>query len=386
MSEVKGLTGLRPVAESIGRITCPPYDVIKPGSHLEDVLRKEDQSLYHITLGEDPAASLHKLIENGFLKQDNIPCFYVYEQHFLGEIRTGVLAAVKVSEYAKGRIIRHEKTFDDKVRGRLELRSKTGLTFEPVFFLTRSSIGEVLERVKELYPPTYEFTSDFANQSELDGIYNRIYRLSEDSKEGLLLQELLKESPLYIADGHHRYHASLLNGQSHCLAYICQADSVHIQAYNRVINGKDKFEVIREALGLVETTTFATPPKHHFAIYTKRGSYLMKAENIPEDVVGKLDCSILEKELYPLLGLSHDLIMDSHYFDYYSEADLETMKEMVNKGEYDLAVALHPVSIGELIEVADAGIHNSAIVMPEKSTFFAPKILSGIFIYKHSLD
>lgn len=384
MAEIKGLTGLRPIDESIGRITCPPYDVIKPGSKLETVLKKDEQSLYHITLGNDPVRSLHTLIENGYLKLDGTPCFYVYEQTFSGLTRTGVLAAVEVSDYKEGKIIRHEKTFDDKVKGRLELRSKTGYTFEPVFLLTQSRIDSLLSKIKETNQPTYEFTSDFAKQSELDGIHNRIYRIAEDSEEGLLLQELLKKEPLYIADGHHRYHASLLNCQSHCLAYICQADQVRIQAYNRLINGKIRFEKIREKLKCIKTDEFTTPSKHQFAVYTKGGSYLITAANIPADVVGKLDCSILEKELYPLLGLSHDLIMDPRYFDYYPEADLETMREKVDSGQYDLAVALHPVSINELIEVANYGILDSAIVMPEKSTFFAPKILSGIFIYKHS--
>lgn len=383
MAEVKGLTGLRPIDASIGRITCPPYDVIKPGSKLENVLSREEQSLYHITLGKDPVASLGRLIENGFLKQDDAPCFYVYEQTYSGVTRTGFLAAVAVSDYKEGQIIRHEKTFDDKVKGRLELRSKTGYTFEPVFLLTQAYIGSILDRIKEQYKPAYEFTSDFAGQSELHGIHNRIYRIEENSELGHNLQELIKEGPLYIADGHHRYHASLLNRQSHCLAYICQADSVAIQAYNRVINGKIEFEKAQHKLRLVQTESFTTPPKHSFAIYTKNGSFLLDAENIPTDAVGKLDCSILEKELYPILGLSHDLIMDHRYFDYYPEADLETMREKVDDGQYDLAVALHPVSIAELIEVANAGILDPTVVMPEKSTFFAPKILSGLFIYKH---
>lgn len=384
MAEVKGLTGLRPIDGSIGRITCPPYDVIKPGSKLEDALNREEQSLYHITLGKDPVGTLGKLIENGFLKQDEMPCFYVYEQTYSGVTRTGFLAAVEVSDYKEGKIIRHEKTFDDKVKGRLELRAKTGYTFEPVFLLTESPIGKLLDGIKEAYKPAYEFTSDFAGQSELDGIHNRIYRIEENSEKGRALREIIKANPLYIADGHHRYHASLLNRQSHCLAYICEADSVRIQAYNRVINGKTEFAMAQHKLKLVQTKSFTTPPKHCFALYTKSGCYLLEAQNIPSDIVGKLDCSILEKELYPVLGLSHDLIMDHRYFDYYPEADLEIMREKVDGGKYDLAVALHPVSIGELIEVANAGIFDPTVVMPEKSTFFAPKILSGIFIYKHT--
>src|SRR5690606_14219645 len=101
------------------------------------------------------------------------------------------------------------------------------------------------------------------------------------------------------------------------------------------------------------------------------------------DVVGRLDCSILEREVYPHLGVEHSMIVKKEHFDYYPEWDLATMKALVDADEYDLAVALHPVSLGELVAVADAGLKDSNVVMPEKSTFFATKILSGIVLYKH---
>jgi uncharacterized protein (DUF1015 family) len=111
----------------------------------------------------------------------------------------------------------------------------------------------------------------------------------------------------------------------------------------------------------------------------------LRAREIPSDVVGRLDCSILERELYPSLGVDHSMILKKEHFDYYPEWDLDTMKVLVDGGEYDLAVALHPVSIGDLMTVADAGLKNPEIVMPEKSTFFAPKILSGLFLLRHEL-
>jgi uncharacterized protein (DUF1015 family) len=128
-----------------------------------------------------------------------------------------------------------------------------------------------------------------------------------------------------------------------------------------------------------------TPPKHRFAIYTKDGSYLLDAVTIPQDVVGRLDCSILERELYPRLGLTHAMIQDEKHFDYYPESQLDQAKAAVDRGDYELAIALHPVSIDELMKVADAGLDDGEIVMPEKSTFFAPKILSGVFVYRHTI-
>ncbi len=380
MVEIIGLTGLRPTKESITAVTVPPYDVIKPESKLEKLLSDNEDSLFHVKLGSKPVESLAKLVEKKILVEDTEPCFYVYEQIYGDKSRTGFFAAAEVSDYSKRNIIRHEKTFDEKVQGRLELTRKTGYSFGPVFLLTKSKIADTLEKVKKNYKPEYEFSSDFQGENDLDGIKNRIFRINENSPEGLELKKLIAENALYIADGHHRYHTALKGNQTHFLTYICEG--AKIEAYNRVINGMKKFEEVIEKLNLEKTDTFRTPGKHEFCIYTKKGTYIMKAKNIPSDVIGKLDCSILEKELYPALGLSHDMIMDSKYFDYYPESQLDKMMECVDKGKYDIAVALHPVSIDELMSVADAGLEDSNIVMPEKSTFFAPKILSGIFVYK----
>ncbi len=383
MVQTKGLSGLRPVKEYIAEITCPPYDVIKPGTILQEFLHENNDSLYHITLGKDPLSALNRLINLGRLQEDNEPSYYVYEQEYDCQKRVGVLAAVEVSAYSKGEIIRHEKTFDDKVKGRLELRAKTGYTFEPVFLLTKSPLAGILNDIINNYEPEYEFVSDFAGASELHNIKNRVFRVSEGTREGQSIKKLIALNPLYIADGHHRYHASLLNQQTHCLAYICEAEAARIQAYNRVINGIVNFDEVKGRLAIRAVAEFKTPPKHCFAIYSKGGSYLLIPTRIPDDVIGRLDCSILEEELYPHLGLTHDMITDQRYFDYYAEYELDKMVLAVDSGKYDLAVALHPVSVADLLAVADQGIVEPGIVMPEKSTFFAPKILSGIFIYRH---
>jgi uncharacterized protein (DUF1015 family) len=143
------------------------------------------------------------------------------------------------------------------------------------------------------------------------------------------------------------------------------------------------FSEIMDALPLRPVEAFHTPKKHSFCIYTKDGCWELDAEYVPDDVVGRLDCAILERELYPKLGLTHDMIADLKHFDYYSESALEEMKAVVDRGDYDMAVALHPVSLDELMAVADAGLTNPEIVMPEKSTFFQPKILSGLFLYRY---
>jgi uncharacterized protein (DUF1015 family) len=377
-----GLTGLRPDPSRVSRIASPPYDVIKPGTPLEKALEAEQRSLFHIILGNDPAAARDRLVAEGSLVEDEEPAYYVYEQTWTGGQRTGVFVAAEVSPYEAKQVIRHEKTFDAKVKGRIAMRRATGLHIGPVFVLTRAPIASALESAKREADPIYDFVSEFGGFSELEGIRNRVWRVPERSDTGQAIQAALATEPLYIADGHHRYHASLLNEQSHFLCYV--TEEAVIQAYNRVINGVRPFSEIAGELALRPVDAFRTPKKHSFCIYTKQGSFMLDAERVPEDVVGRLDCAILERELYPKLGLTHDMIVDLDHFDYYSESALDEMKAVVDRGDYDIAVALHPVSLDELMAVADAGLEDPDIVMPEKSTFFQPKILSGLILYRYA--
>ena len=377
-----GLTGLRPDPARVKGIAAPPYDVIKPGTPLQKLLSEQPSSLYHITLGDDPAAARDRMVADGSLIEDGEPAYYVYEQIWDGGRRTGVFVAAAVSPYAEKQIIRHEKTFDDKVKGRLAVRRATGLHIGPVFVLTRAPIAAALEKAKQESAPIYDFTSEFGGFSELEGIENKVWRVPEESETGKAIQAALGAEPLYIADGHHRYHASLLNEQSHFLCYV--TEEAVIQAYNRVVNGVRRFSDIAGELPLKPVDSFRTPPKHSFCIYTKDGCWDLQAQHVPDDVVGRLDCAILERELYPKLGLTHDMIVDPDHFDYYSESALDDMKAAVDCGDYDMAIALHPVSLEELMAVADAGLEDPEVVMPEKSTFFQPKILSGLFLHRYS--
>jgi len=375
-----GLTGLRPNPSRVSAIASPPYDVIKPGTPLEKLLEEEPSSLFHIILGDQPAAARDRLVADGSLIEDDEPAYYVYEQTWNEGRRTGVFVAAEVSPYEAKQIIRHEKTFDDKVKGRMAMRRATGLHIGPVFVLTRAPIASFLEKAKQEADPIYDFTSEFGGYSELEGISNKVWRVPEGSKTGHALQAALGTEPLYIADGHHRYHASLLNEQTHFLCYV--TEEAVIQAYNRVINGVRPFSEIAGDLRLRPVDSFRTPKKHSFCIYTKEGCYELDAQEVPKDVVGRLDCAILERELYPKLGLTHDMVVDPDHFDYYSESALHEMKAAVDRGDYDMAIALHPVSLDELMAVADAGLEDPEVVMPEKSTFFQPKILSGLSLYR----
>jgi uncharacterized protein (DUF1015 family) len=381
MTVIDGLVGLRPHPDHVTGIVAPPYDVIKPGTPLEKLLQQRPDNLCHVTLGADPVGALAALRASGHLIEDDEPAFYVYEQCWASGRRLGVFTATAVSDYSQHQVIRHEKTFDSKVQGRIALAQATRLTIEPVFLLTKAAISALLERALAELPACYAFASDFGGHNDLHGLDSRIVRLPASHELGQALIAAVGTQPLYIADGHHRYHAALKNGQSHLLAYI--VEDAAIQAYNRVINGRKPFAEIVSQLALTPCDSFHTPAKHQFCLYHQGRSYLLKAQRIPADVVGRLDCSILERELYPLLGLDHSMIIDERHFDYFPESQLDQMQAVVDAGRYDLAVALAPVDLDELMAVADAGLGNPEVVMPEKSTFFAPKILSGLFLYRH---
>jgi len=377
-----GLTGLRPSPESVSRVATPPYDVIKEGTPLLSQLQAEADSIFHVILGEDPKGALDGLVQRGALVKDDEPAYYVYEQRWGDDNqRTGVFLAAAVTDYSEHQVIRHEKTFDAKVKGRIALAQTTEHTIGPVFLLTKGSLGPALDAAKA-DAPLFDFESDYGGGSDLTGVKTRIWRVAEKSEVGGAIQGVIAEHPLYIADGHHRYHAALRNEQSHLLAYV--TEEAKILAYDRVVNGVNSFESIKESLALEPATAFATPAHHQFCLYTKDGCWTLPAKEIPSDVVGRLDCAILERELYPGLGLKHEHIVDPARFDYYPESALEEMKAVVDAGKYELAIALHPVSIDELMAVADAGLEDSEVVMPEKSTFFSPKILTGLFLYRHS--
>jgi uncharacterized protein (DUF1015 family) len=381
MADIGGVHGLRAAAEWAEAIATPPYDVIKEGSALEARLRANPSSFFHVTLGDDPKGALDGLVRQGRLVADDEPCFYAYEQRWGGEERLGFFAAVAVTPYSSGQVIRHEKTFDEKVKGRIAVTNATGFTLEPIFLLTRAAVSPILEEVRRGMEPLYSFASDFGGLNDLHGIVSRVFRVPASSPFGRSLQAAVAQEPLYIADGHHRYHAALLNGQDRAMAYI--VEKARIRAYNRVIRGARRFEDVRGELALVPAPRFETPPKHEFCLYSRSGTFRLAAREVPTDVVGRLDCRILERELYPHLGVDHSMIRDKRHFDYYPEHDLQAMRELVDAGAYDLAVALAPVSLDELMAVADAGLDDPEVVMPEKSTFFAPKILSGLVVHRH---
>ncbi len=397
MVRIQGITGL--VAADPGTFVSPPYDVIQPGSEVEDLLSQRLNSAYPLIRlnenlpgiweGTDRRGVLDSLVTTGVLKEDETPSYYVLEQEWDGGKRIGVLVSGEVTDYDKGQVIRHEKTFDDKVEGRVDLRKELELQMGPVWCLVRDGQNDFEKLLGEIVrenTPDADFTCDFESAvvSEMHGMRNRVFRIPASSDYGRQLAAKLNPRPFYIADGHHRYHACFSTGQKQFFAYVCPEQSAQILAYNRVINPSRVFEEIKCKLDTSQVDQFKTPEKGHFSIYTKGGIYVVRASDFcaADDVVGKLDVTKLERQVYPHLGLVPDMISLRAYLDYYPETALDRMKGLVDSGAYKMAVALHPVSVRELLDVAYKGFMDGVTVMPEKSTYFYQKLPTGIVMMR----
>ncbi|MFH1471115.1 MAG: DUF1015 family protein [Candidatus Micrarchaeota archaeon] len=407
MPESKGLVGLRPRDSDVAKVfAAPPYDVITYGTPLQKTLSLQENLIHvHLRPPEEGDArylnakkALDDFVAKGTLVRENEPSYYVYRQAAKGLDRIGVILACKVYPYSDGQIIRHEKVFDDKVLDRKRLYEATGHQIGVVFSVMEDKKGELLKALKEASKatPTYEFITDYAGTSDMERVKNEVWRVPENSEIGQGIKQAIGSEPAYIADGHHRYHCAVVMKHSHVQMYISPSSSAKIQAYDRVVGSvkqedldslpekvRDKFEVV--AGGKLEV-----PKKHEIIFYFKDKILVFKAKNeflndVEKDAVAKLDCSILQNHLlFPHLGLSAENIKDKHYFNYFpgSETGFAHMKKLVDSGEYMFAVSLAPVEFSELKEVADMGIKDPEIVMPQKSTYFWPKLLSGLSLYK----
>jgi len=400
MPENKGLVGLRPADGSVAEtFTAPPYDVITYGTPLQKALSGRENLIHvHLRPPEEGEArylnakkALDGFIAKGLLIHDDEPSYYVYRQSkkSAGLDRIGVLLACRVYDYKEGKVIRHEKTFDDKVVDRRKLCEATGYQLEVVFSVVEDRERKLMEALTEVSKakPLYSFMSSFGGASDMEGVRNDVWKVPESSGMGKRIKRLIEGENAYIADGHHRYHCALLMGCSYVQMYISPSGSARIQPYDRVVgsaeeNVKALPEKVKEKFEVAEHDKLEVPEKHHIILYFKDRILMFKAKpeflkGLGDDPVAKLDCSILRNHI--LSSLPQGATMG--YFPG-SETGFAHMKKLVDSGEYQFAVSLAPVEFNELKAVADRGITNPEIVMPQKSTYFWPKILSGLFLYK----
>jgi uncharacterized protein (DUF1015 family) len=410
---IKPFRGIRPPKSLAKQVSSRPYDVLN-----SDEARTEAEgvpmSLYHIIKpeinfpqGTDEhdervyAAAKEQFDlfrKNGWLVQDEQEQYYVYAQTMNGRTQYGLVVAAWVEDYMQGRIKKHELTRRDKEEDRMKHVRVNNANIEPVFFAYphHEELDAIIARVTTS-EPEYNFISD------LDGFGHTFWVIS-DKQDIQRITEIVAQMPaMYIADGHHRSAAAALVGNekklqnpnhqgdeeyNYFLAVCFPDDQLHIMDYNRVVkdlNGmtpetflnalKENFEV--EDKG---TTIYHPEALHTFALYLEGQWYKLTAKAgryDDNDPIGVLDVTISSNLILDkLLGIK-DLRSDKRIDFVGGIRGLEELSRRVDSGEMKMALALYPVTMKQLIDIADTGN-----IMPPKTTWFEPKLRSGLVIHE----
>ncbi len=414
MAEVRPFRAWRPAQGMEGRIAALPYDVVSGKEAREETAREPysflavDRPETQLEEGTDAApeqlyeragALLRRWMKEGSLQKEAEPCYYIYELERLGHVQTGIAACVSADDYLNGVIRRHENTRTEKEEDRTRHVRACGAQTGPVFLAYRAArkIREITERCRK-EPCLYDFVSP-------DGIAHRVWRIS-GKEDCLAVHEAFGQvKRLYIADGHHRC-ASAARVAQECrrecpdytgeepfnfiLSVLFPDDQLTILEYNRVIrdlNGltpEEFLDRIRESFAVCpEEGPYRPERKGLFGLYLGKRWYRLirkpEAENgeaKAPDPVRRLDVSVLQRLiLEPVLGITDPRTDERIDF----VGGIRGLKELERRCEEDCAAAfsLYPTSIGELFRVADAGL-----LMPPKSTWFEPKLRSGLFIHE----
>jgi uncharacterized protein (DUF1015 family) len=414
MVKIKSFKGIRPVKEKARQIASRPYDVLNkaearmesagnPWSFLHvikpEIDLPDDVNEYSMQVYEQGRNYFQKLLDEGVLFQDKEEMLYVYAQTMNGKRQYGLVASAWVEDYLQDRIKKHEHTRPDKEEDRKMHVRVSGMNYEPVFFTYpgKAEIDAIVAKVAE-GDPEYDFTSE-------DGFGHHLW-LIKDPQTITRLVELFGEVPAtYVADGHHRTAAAALVGNERreknpnhtgdeeynfFLAVHFPADQLTIIDYNRVVtdlNGHTPEEVISklEASFVVEKTgkePYAPAALHNLSMYLSGEWYSLTAKTgtfNDDDPIGCLDVTILSDQvLTPIFNITD--LRKSKRIDFVGGIrGLGELSRRVDSGDMAVAFALYPVSMDQLIRIADTGN-----IMPPKTTWFEPKLRSGLIV--HSLD
>ena len=415
MATIKPFKGIRPPQRLVEEIASRPYDVLDSEEARAEAGDNE-KSLYHIIKPEidfepgtseydsrvyDKAAeNFKKFVDKGWLCQDAKDSYYIYAQTMNGKTQYGLVVGAFVGDYLNGVIKKHELTRRDKEEDRMKHVRVCDANIEPVFFAYPDNA--VLNGIIMRYAagkPEYDFVAPG------DGFRHQLWVVADDNDIATITEEFAKMPALYIADGHHRSAAAALVGAekaknnsahkgdeeyNYFMAVCFQASQLTVLDYNRVVkdlNGltseqfldalrrnfdvEDKGEEIYKPARLHEFSLYLDG--HWFALTAKAGTY------DDHDPIGVLDVDISSRLILDdILGIK-DLRSDKRIDFVGGLRGLEELKRRVDSGEMRMALALYPVSMKQIIDIADSGK-----IMPPKATWFEPKLRSGLIIHKLS--
>ena len=409
MAVIKPFCAIRPAVSKAERIAALPYDVYNRTEAKEEV-KKRPESFLNIDRAETQFADtvdiyspevyqkahdiLWGMVEDGSFVSEEKECYYIYELTMDGRSQTGITACASIDDYEAGVIKKHENTRAEKEKDRINHVNACNAQTGPIFLAYRSNpaINEVVEAVKK-EKALYDFTAE-------DGVRHRVWVISQERQIATVEQAFAGIGEIYIADGHHRAASAVRVGQmrreshpgytgeeefNYFLSVLFPDKQLMIMDYNRVVkdlNGLTEEEFLEKASEVFQVEEIGAEGKKpgkkgSFSMYLKGRWYhcSIKPEDIPQDPVKGLDVSVLQdKLLAPVLGIQ-DPKTDSRIDFVGGIRGLEGLERRCREG-CAAAFAMYPTSIEELFAVADAGL-----LMPPKSTWFEPKLRSGLFIH-----
>ncbi len=415
MATIKPFRGIRPPKHLVEKIESRPYDVLNSEEARVEAGDNE-MSLYHIIKPEidfeigtseydervyrKAAENFKKFQDNGWLKMDDKEQYYIYAQTMNGKTQYGLVVCAYVDDYMNGSIKKHELTRRDKEEDRMKHVRVNDANVEPVFFAYPDN--EVLNDIIMRYAstePEYDFIAP------IDGFGHKFWIVSDDKDIETITQEFAKLPCLYIADGHHRSAAAALVGAekakqnplhkgdeeyNYFMAVCFQASQLTILDYNRVIkdlNGlssEEFLEKLKENFNIEEKGLEIYKPQrlHEFSLYLDNKWYCLTAKPgtfDDTDPIHVLDVDISSRLILDEILDIKDL-RSSKRIDFVGGLrGLEELKRRVDSGEMRAALALYPVSMKQLMDIADSGK-----IMPPKATWFEPKLRSGLIVHKLS--
>lgn len=414
MATIKPFKAVRPFPEKAQDVAALPYDVYnreeaaiatrgkldsflrvdRPETTLDERIKINDPFVY-----ETARKNLEKLFHRKALTQDTKDCLYIYELIMDGRSQVGLVVCTAIDEYLDNTIKKHELTRADKEEDRIKHVDACNANTGPIFMTYRAqeTINEMVESWQKEQAPIYDFVAD-------DGITHRAWVVDDEAVINGLVEKFGQVESLYIADGHHRSASAVKVGLmrreanpdftgteefNYFLSVLFPDEQLYIMDYNRVVkdlNGLSVDEFLKALSVEFDVTPKdaepVTPPqKGSFGLFVDKKWYLLTVKEgvyDPADPVNSLDVAILQNNiLVPILGIG-DIRTDKRIDFVGGIRGLKELERRVND-DMGLAFSMYPTSIEELINIADADL-----LMPPKSTWFEPKLRSGLFI--HNLE
>ena len=414
MAVFKAFRALRPAPEKAAKVAALPYDVVdrqeakaigdkNPDSFLHvdraEMDLPDETDLYDSSVYEKARENLYNMEADGTMIQDEAPCYYIYELTRKGKTQTGLAGCCSIDDYLNDVVKKHELTREDKEQDRIRHVDVCDANTGPIYLACKypQELLDLMTQWKEAHEPVYDFVAD-------DEIGHRVWVIDGEKEKQIIADRFADIPAVYIADGHHRAASAVKVGlkrrQEHpdykgdeefnfFLSVVFPYDQLTILAYNRVVhdlNGMDEHAYIASLkfnFELMLMPGFPCKPveKHCIGMYTGGQWYHLKAWEDTykdKDVVGQLDVSILQdKVLSPILGIG-DPRTDKRIRFVGGSHKLTELAQLAD-ATGGVAFAMYPTSMEDLMKIADEGK-----LMPPKSTWFEPKLRSGLFIHKLS--